>query len=696
MKSYSAGAGVLALLLAAAAHAADTSAPDTPRLRYPKDQEVFHHYPRTVRLEWEPVKDRSGVQYYVEIQTYYPKAAGGVGVWRSRTFGPLADTLLDYVHIGDQQAQWRVWAVDGAGNIGQKSVWRAFTFDTRLQAGANVESQTPRPTPAPAAPAQPAPAATPAADHVVMHTPGPTPAETAAEAGGPAAPAEEGVRPEFLPAIPEGPEPALARESALAPELSGAGGGAPEGSASLPEITPLSPADGAKLSSYPREVTLSWKPASDAGLRYTVEVQTLFPFVDGGGGTSGRSEFYRNVEGGSVQHVPPGDYRGRWRVRAVDGDGREGPPSAWRSFSFDTKDSSQRQEDLKALTMPETGGGRPISRSIAGIPPSVAKAKKPVATPKITPRPTAAPAAMPGEGGAPAPAAETTAAAQDSSGDPRIPIPDLLNPADGAIRDDDEDYVICKWAEVPDARYTLEKQTYDAQTNTWKSEFYRNLSGLSKSAEHEVLKRGRVRIRATIGGVEGPWSAWHNFTYHGEGAATDAPGATSRPVQPAAARVDQQAPPTPGLISPEAGMVVRSPQRAVTLEWSPVSDESGVSYTCVVEIERPAGAANAQPRWESHAFARLRAPRLPYQNPAPGQARWYVVAVDGAGNQSQPTEARDLRFEAADAPADAAPGAVKPLAPSGGAYVAPGQVLFTWTPGAGASQYRVEVQSLAS
>ncbi|MCX7014070.1 MAG: hypothetical protein NTW86_16205, partial [Candidatus Sumerlaeota bacterium] len=30
------------------------------------------------------------------------------------------------------------------------------------------------------------------------------------------------------------------------------------------------------------------------------------------------------------------------------------------------------------------------------------------------------------------------------------------------------------------------------------------------------------------------------------------------------------------------------------------------------------------------------------------------------------------------------------------AYVAPGQVLFTWTPGACASQYRVEVQSLAS
>jgi len=84
----------------------------------------------------------------------------------------------------------------------------------------------------------------------------------------------------------------------------------------------------------------------------------------------------------------------------------------------------------------------------------------------------------------------------------------LDSPRDGAIIDDDEDYVICKWLPVEGAHYVLEKQTYDAATGQWNSEFFRNLTTTKKTANNKAPLPGRWRVMATMNSIEGPWSPW--------------------------------------------------------------------------------------------------------------------------------------------------------------------------------------------
>ena len=120
----------LAAMPAPWARGADDEAPKTPKLKEPDHKAIFRNYPREVTFEWSKVRDRSGVEYYLEVMTYYPSQTNARGVWRPEVIGPLRDTDYEYTHVGDQSCQWRVWTVDGAGNMSPKSVWRSFTFDT--------------------------------------------------------------------------------------------------------------------------------------------------------------------------------------------------------------------------------------------------------------------------------------------------------------------------------------------------------------------------------------------------------------------------------------------------------------------------------------------------------------------------------------------------------------------------------------
>mgnify|MGYP003767417677 CR=1 FL=1 len=631
------------LTLATPAHAAftfgDHTPPKAPLLRYPPDGTELHNFPRRITLEWSPVSDHSRVSYYVQVDTMYPSNDAGPGVWKSQVYGPMLQNRMNYTHIGDQQGRWMVWAVDGANNTGPKSETRYFTFNTAKQA-------TPKPTPKLVAvePSSAVETATPPAMETIQ----------AGTTGS-----------DFF----TSPQPKLSTTAQMSQDLVGgtagltaASGG--EDQTPPPVVHPLSPADGAHLGTYPCEVKLSWSPVKDASsVTYTVEVQTVYPFE--GGGTASRSQFYRNLTETSITHKHPGDYAGSWRVWAVDAAGNAGEPSAWRTFVFETTGTGARTKELSAVagpmdSVPEAPVPAPLSHEVE----AVAKAQLAMVIPAVTPR-----------------------AEDNFGGEGSIPEPVMLSPRDGAIIDDDENYVICKWEAVEGARYTLEVQTYDANTGQWSSETYKNLSSTQKTADHTAPLKGRWRVQAVIKGAEGPWSSWRYFTYHGEGDKTDSPeaGATPGPYAQVAMEKDDRAPDSPQLLGPQDGALVKDANRRVDLTWSGVQDPSGVTYICAVETQSEKG-------WEVHSFPNRIATKLTYQNPGKGNMRWWVVAVDGAGNQSKASRVQTVTFSpesSASAPANGAP---QPLAPTTGAAVAPGNIELSWV--SIASQAKVEVQIL--
>lgn len=94
----------------------------------PANDAAFHAHPRTVTLQWEPVK--GATRYGVEIDCYGCCAGhqfcGEVG----RTFrtDSTSDTKHSFDFVGDQPGRWRVWAISADGLAGPPSPWRRFTF----------------------------------------------------------------------------------------------------------------------------------------------------------------------------------------------------------------------------------------------------------------------------------------------------------------------------------------------------------------------------------------------------------------------------------------------------------------------------------------------------------------------------------------------------------------------------------------
>jgi hypothetical protein len=106
----------------------------------------------------------------------------------------------------------------------------------------------------------------------------------------------------------------------------------------LPAPQQLSPADNQVFSVFPRTTLLEWKPVEGA-VSYAVEIDVCQArtrpqcgdpqplFLPGNAPT-------RNITGTSYQFNFVGAQPGRWRVWAVDKDGREGFKSEWRIFVY--------------------------------------------------------------------------------------------------------------------------------------------------------------------------------------------------------------------------------------------------------------------------------------------------------------------------------------------------------------------------
>lgn len=92
----------------------------------------------------------------------------------------------------------------------------------------------------------------------------------------------------------------------------------------------LQPVENALFDHSPRTTTLQWAPVPGA-TRYLVEVEILMsrgPWQPQAGlppAVTDSTVFAFDFEGTQT---------GRWRVRALDGAGLPGPPSAWRRFTY--------------------------------------------------------------------------------------------------------------------------------------------------------------------------------------------------------------------------------------------------------------------------------------------------------------------------------------------------------------------------
>jgi len=103
--------------------------PVKPKLIYPKNNEKFSNFPRTVTLKWSSVPGARS--YTVEIDCFHcckeNKWCRDVGkVFHIKK--ALRGNTYTFEFTGAQPGRWRVWAVDKYGREGFKSEWRYFEY----------------------------------------------------------------------------------------------------------------------------------------------------------------------------------------------------------------------------------------------------------------------------------------------------------------------------------------------------------------------------------------------------------------------------------------------------------------------------------------------------------------------------------------------------------------------------------------
>jgi hypothetical protein len=105
-----------------------------PVQQSPGQNAKFNHYPRTTKLEWQPVE--GALSYTVEIDIcehmQYNKEDCVNPQPHRMTDNPQPEGLLstsyEFNFNGANPGRWRVWAIDKQGRAGFKSPWRKFTY----------------------------------------------------------------------------------------------------------------------------------------------------------------------------------------------------------------------------------------------------------------------------------------------------------------------------------------------------------------------------------------------------------------------------------------------------------------------------------------------------------------------------------------------------------------------------------------
>ena len=102
---------------------------NAPQIISPKNNSMFSHYPRTLKLRWRPVSNAS--VYNVEIDCMHCCAAKEwcTDVGRKyKKVNAIRDTFFKFNFVGSQPGRWRVQAVEKNCKTGKYSQWYYFKF----------------------------------------------------------------------------------------------------------------------------------------------------------------------------------------------------------------------------------------------------------------------------------------------------------------------------------------------------------------------------------------------------------------------------------------------------------------------------------------------------------------------------------------------------------------------------------------
>lgn len=96
-----------------------------PQPQEPQNGDVFDHWPRNMRLRWDPV-NLPGVKYTVEIDYFTGRWAEESGQ-STYIYHNITTTTLDHAFVGAQRGRWRVRAKLGS-TFCSWSPWSYFRF----------------------------------------------------------------------------------------------------------------------------------------------------------------------------------------------------------------------------------------------------------------------------------------------------------------------------------------------------------------------------------------------------------------------------------------------------------------------------------------------------------------------------------------------------------------------------------------
>ncbi len=209
-----------------------------------------------------------------------------------------------------------------------------------------------------------------------------------------------------------------------------------------------------------------------------------------------------------------------------------------------------------------------------------------------------------------------TATAVDSSAPP---VPVLASPPGGRTITDSTPWL--DWSDVTDPSGVHYEIQVDDNAGFGSLAFSRSWVNASSCVVTAVLPDGAYywRVRAVDGAANpSEWTAAWSFT------------------------VDATTPPVPGLASPSDGKVISD--STPWLDWSDVSDASGVHYQLQVDDDAGFGSLAFSRSWVNASSCVVTAV-LP-----DGAYYWRVRAVDGAGNPSEWTAAWSFTVDATTPP----------------------------------------------
>lgn len=98
---------------------ADTTAPDTPEIKFPPNNYWLSESDPKVEIRWSAVKDPSGVSYVLEFSGWL---GGGAGWTEAKRTVPVKRLYYQHALAGSKE-RYRVIAIDGAGNESAPSAW---------------------------------------------------------------------------------------------------------------------------------------------------------------------------------------------------------------------------------------------------------------------------------------------------------------------------------------------------------------------------------------------------------------------------------------------------------------------------------------------------------------------------------------------------------------------------------------------